>query len=274
MKNINGVIEKGPAPKVIFELPTEKDETQTIFNFCYRESSGGWNWSEYVYNYHPELKKIIDGVDDEKEFYNCCHTYVKSYLEKHHNTIEQAVNEFQKKWKEIEKEFYDNISKDFETVFPEEIKKIKVSVSINPICPRYLDKWSFNVFYKQSEDTMKKTCIHEIIHFLYFKKWLEIFPNYDKKTFNGPHSEWKLSEILVNPIMNNNQTIQKIINKQKSYGYREFRDIRIGNETLNDYFGNIYKKHLDGEITFSDFLEKCWDKYNKHKDIIERDIKK
>lgn len=262
--------EKMITPKVKFKLPTVEEENQTIFDFCYHKSSGGWDWSEYVYKQHPKLKEMVGGVNDEKEFFKLCHEYVENYLEENREVIEDSRNKFQKVWMETEEEFLKNISKDFETDFPEEVKEIRASVSINPICPRYLDEWSFNVFYKFPEDRMKQTSIHEIIHFLYFKKWLEVFPNYDKRKFNGPHSEWKLSEILVNPIINNNETIQKIINNMKSNGYKEFQDIIIENKTLNEYFGDFYKEHLEGKTSFADFLKKSWDEYRKYKDVIEK----
>lgn len=212
---------------------------------------------------------MVEGVKDKDEFYNKCREYVEGYLKEHHEDIEKARENFQKLWEEVEEKFYDNILKDFDIEFPEEIKEIKATVSINPICPRNIDKWSFNVNYKQAGDRMKQTAVHEIIHFLYFKKWMAVFPDHDKKTFNNPHSQWKLSEMLVNPIINNNETIQEIINNQKGEGYSEFKNIKINNKTLNEFFGEIYKEHVEGKISFGDFLKRSWEEYQKHKDIIE-----
>ena len=273
METSEGKLEKMPMPKVRFELPTAETETDLIFHFCHGRSSGGWDWSEKVYKRHPKLKEMVQGIDDEKEFYEKCREYVEGYLAENREAIEAARDDFQKAWEETEGRFYDEITRDFDVDFPEDIKEIKANVSINPICPRHLDKWSFNVFYKSPIDNMKKTCVHEMIHFFHFKKWLEVFPGYDKKTFNGPHSEWKLSEIVVSPIINNNKTFQEIVNGRQDEGYSEFKDIKIDGQTLIEYFGAFYREHLEGKMSFADFLKKSWEEYQNHRDIIEGEIK-
>ncbi len=116
---------------------------------------------------------------------------------------------------------------------------------------------------------MKSTAIHEMIHFFYFKKWSEIFPGYDKRKYDGPHSEWKLSEIVVVPILNRNNIFQEIVNGQKQMGYREFQNIKIGEKGLFDYFGDIYTEHLQGKISFEEFLKRSWEEYKKNKEVIE-----
>lgn len=267
MENIEGKIEHMPKPKAKFELLTIEDEVKKLMNFCYGKSSGGWDWSHYVYKQHPKLEEMTDGIENEEDFYNQCRKYAEVYLKENRKTLEKAKEKFEKSWAENEEEVYTTLSRDFETDFPEGVSEIRARISINPINPRYLDKWSYDVFYRASDDRMKEISIHEIIHFLYFKKWLEVFPNYDKKTFNGPHSEWKLSEILVNPIMNNNPIIQKIVNGKQFDGYKEFQKIKIGDETLNEFFGNIYREHLEGKISFADFIKRAWDEYQKHQDL-------
>jgi len=256
-------------PKLVFELPTIEAETDTLFDFCYREDLTGWDWSEMVYEQHPKLKEMLVGVKDKVEFYNQIRNYVESYDKENKADIEQVREVFQQAWDEVEGKYYTSLVKDFEIDFPEDVKVIRAAISINPICPRYLDKWSFNVFYKFSKESALSVSIHETIHFLYFQKWSEIFSGYDKDKFETPHSEWKLSEILVNPIINNNPVIQEILKGYKSPGYGEFRNIVIEGKYLNKYFGEIYQEHLKGRMSFGDFLKKSWSEYDKYKDIIE-----
>jgi len=180
-QKIDGKIEKLPKPKVKFELLTIEDEAKKFVNFCRNKSSGGWDWSHYVFKQHPKLKKMVEGVDEESEFYNQCREYAEAYLKENPKAIEEAKDKFEKSWGENEEEIYSTLSKDFETDFPEGVSKIKARISINPINPRYLDKWSYDVFYRASGDRMKEISIHEIIHFLYFKKWLEVFPQFNNQ---------------------------------------------------------------------------------------------
>jgi len=257
-------------PKVKFQLPTTKSEAEMLFAFCYDNKLVGLNWSGIVYKNHPKLKEILDGVTDKKEFYNMCYEYADAFIKENQNLLQETVINFEKSWNEEGGKVLISLSKDFEIDYPSGITEIIANVSINPICPRYLDSWSFNVFYKFPFDLMKGTCIHEIIHFIYFQKWLEIFPGSDKKTFDAPYSEWKLSEILAPSIMNNNKIIQDFVKSDRlSDVYPDWQSIKINNRKLVDYFGDIYAEHEKGKISFTDFLKKSWDEYNKYKSIIE-----
>ncbi|MEI6296744.1 MAG: hypothetical protein WCO84_03815 [bacterium] len=269
LDNLNSKIEKINIPKVKFELAPTKMEVDLIFNFCYPDDTKILNWNYRVYDAHPKLKEMVGGITDKNIFYNKCEQYFKKYLIENKDNIEKARDNFQEKWDEIAEKNLANLSKDFETKYPENIKEIKAYVSINPICPRFLDKWSFSLFYKFDDNTIKSVSIHEITHFLYFKKWLEVFPDSDKKKFDSPHSEWRLSEILASSIANNNKTIQGSTNNREHKVYKEWQDIKIGEKILSEYFGELYKEHENGKISFEDFLKKSWEEYQKHKDIIE-----
>ena len=75
-------------------------------------------------------------------------------------------------------------------------------------------------------------------------------------------------------IMNNNEAIQGIIKNNKSDVYKGWQSIEIEGRKLVDYFGDIYKEHEKGRISFADFLRKSWIEYNNHKDIIEGNLSK
>jgi hypothetical protein len=259
-------------PKVKFEVPSVQREINIIFDFCMHKNPS-LDFSATVYNAHQKLKEMVAGITDEKQFYEQCKKYVTDYIMENKEVVEKVKENFQKFWNEVNDDFLDDLSKDFETDLPEEIKEIKANVSINPICPRWIDKWTYNLFYKFSENSMKKTSIHEIIHFLYFKKWVEVFPDTDKKNFNGAHSEWILSEILVHTIMNNNKAIQDIIKNEKSEVYKKWQSIMIDGKKLPEYFEDTYKEHEEGKISFTDFLKKSWKRYQNKKDIIEIEIR-
>ncbi|MFH1455260.1 MAG: hypothetical protein ABIF22_03000 [bacterium] len=273
LKNLDENIEKVPSPKVRFEVPTVENEKNIIANFCLKNNPS-LDFSSMVYKRHPKLKKMVEGITDEKQFREQSDKYVEDYIEENKEIIEKAKEDFQKSWEEVNDKFLTNLSKDFETDLPDEIKEIKANVSINPMCPRWLDKWTFNLFYQFSDTRMKKVSIHEIIHFLYFKKWAEVFPDADKKNFNGMHSEWFLSEILVHTITNNNKIIQDIIKNEKSEVYLKWQDIEVDGKKLPELFEVAYNEHEEGKISFADFLKKSWGRYNENKDIIEGEIKK
>ena len=266
-------IEKISIPEVRFEVLGIQDEIDMIFNFCMHKNPS-LDFSEVVYNRHPELKRMVDGITDEKQFHKQCEKYVIDYIDKNKENLEKSKEHFQKIWEQTCGKLLESLSKDFETDLPNEIKEIKANVSINPMCPRWVDKWMFNLYYRFNDISMLKVAIHEIIHFVYFKKWSEVFPDSDNKNFNGMNSEWILSEILVHTIMNNNKTIQDIVKGEGSDVYKKWQSIRVDGKKLDEYFDGFYKEHEEGKISFADFLRKSWDEYQKRKDVIEDIIKK
>lgn len=110
---------------------------------------------------------------------------------------------------------------------------------------------------------MKKTCLHEILHFIWFEKWKEVFPKYDKKEFEGPHLIWKLSEIVPLAVLSD-ERMQKIF-KHKPSVYREWWTRRIKGKPLLDCIQEIY----DNKTSFADFMKKSWAFIETH----EKDLK-
>jgi hypothetical protein len=62
--------------------------------------------------------------------------------------------------------------------------------------------------------------LHEILHFIWFEKWKEIFPEHNKKEFESPHLAWKLSEMVPLAILSDSR-IQNIF-RHKPPVYNEW----------------------------------------------------
>lgn len=108
--------------------------------------------------------------------------------------------------------------------------------------------------------------MHEICHFLYFKKWLEIFPRISKKTFEHPYLEWHLSEILA-PIILNDNRIQKLL-KQKAVFYAEHKKIKIDEKTAPAYFTDLYDK-IAKDNNFEQFLKISYQTIKKNRNLFK-----
>ncbi|MFA5934396.1 MAG: hypothetical protein WC827_00720 [Candidatus Paceibacterota bacterium] len=148
-----GKMEKTPIPEVQFEVLGIKDEIEMIFSFCMHKNPS-LDFSKVVYNVHPELRKMVDGITDEKQFHEQCEKYVLDYIDKNKEALEKSKKHFQKIWNQIGEDLLKNLLEDFETDLPEEIKEIKANVSINPMCPRFIDRWMFNLYYKFSDSSI------------------------------------------------------------------------------------------------------------------------
>lgn len=254
-----------PLPKVRFKLPTVTREAEMLTMFC-QPRKGGWDWSHVIYRNHQELKDILK---DKKpsEFYACTQKYARACIKKRKKELERLVTKYQKEWNAINDAYLGILSDHLESEYPKDRKIITAYVSIVPIFPRFLDEWAFNVSSKNPK-SMIPISMHEILHFLYFKKWMEVFPKTKRRQLDAPYLVWKLSEILDPIILNNNSDIQKLL-KYKHNNYSEFQNVKIGKKTLIKHFEDIYKKHLKSKQSFEKFLKICWDETLKHKKVLE-----
>ena len=70
------------------------------------------------------------------------------------------------------------------------------------VFPRYLDELSFSVGINLDEDFIIETVAHEVLHFFWFKKFKELFPDIPRREYDSPYLSWIYSEIVVDPILN------------------------------------------------------------------------
>lgn len=87
--------------------------------------------------------------------------------------------------------------------FPNNIKEINASVGLIPVFPRYLDDFSFSISTGVDDWKLIETVAHETLHFLWFEKWKKMYPETPRRRFDSPYLEWKYSEMVTDPILNN-----------------------------------------------------------------------
>ena len=149
--------------------------------------------------------------------------------------------------------FFDKLTTYLDCSWPVEHNIIHVTVGIIPVCPRYLDDFSFSVHDGLNDDQLIETCAHELCHFLWFKKWKELYPDCPREEYESPSIVWEYSEMVVDPILNSSKISRVFNNKKTRYCY--------------DYFYNIYDKD---EL----LMNKLTKIYNENDISIERKIEK
>lgn len=258
-------MKKNELPKVIFTLPSIAQEARTLKSFCAPRATG-WDWSHVVYNRHPELKEKLADLTDQKKIYTACYAYAKWYRKEHAKDFKKALAQHRQKWEPIEKEFLQTLCEHFETKYPAKRKLIRGYVSMVPIYPRSIEGWYFNVSYFVPGRVLEIAC-HEIVHFLYFKKWFEVFPDTKKEEVNSPHLVWRLSEILAPVFLNEHPTFKKYFDRKQNT-YKEFQKIRIEGKQPMTVFSQLYRKHLKSKDPFEEYLQVCWVVAKKHEKVL------
>ncbi len=195
-------------PRVEFNIGHLTWDTDIIERFLKTKRKELIELRNRLLKIYPDLKKIKNR-DNIRKF------LLKEYKE-NFNEIHKKIIYFHEKWEKINNKVLKAISDVIESKWGDK-KVIIAYVSVNSICPRNLKNYTFSVYYKSNVKRFLHVCVHELVHFLYFKKLIEIYPKIDIKTFNEG-KRWKLSEILA-PILMNNPKIVKIIGKSDIRSY-------------------------------------------------------
>lgn len=252
-------------PKVKFEFVNLKKEAKELYHFC-KVNEAGWDWSESIFQFHHLLKDKLKAARTEKEKFEIIINYTKIFWKEEYKQLKSQRNLYQKEWNKISNKYMRALSEVLETKWPKNLKIIHAQISINTIASVFPEEWSFLIFYLSLLSFIRQTVAHETIHFLYFKKWKEVFPKIDEKKFNPPHLEWALSEILA-PVILNDERIQKIIRCYPG-GYAEYHKVKIGKRSLIQHFENLYKESRKKKEPFAQFLQSAYKEALKHKDKI------
>ncbi|MCL5239571.1 MAG: hypothetical protein M1286_03840 [Candidatus Marsarchaeota archaeon] len=213
------------------------------------------SWNETLGRAYPELNKIINSDGDKAEPIN---EFVDRFYEKHGKEFETAAGVYQKVWDPINDGVMQGLSEIIEREW--DVDEVRGYLTLNPICPRFLETSSFQVTYSYAPETTKLVSLHEITHFLYFKKWKEVFPNEDEKKFNSPHLIWALSEILVAPIDNDKRVRGYLSEDARSYSSYYWVKVKDGGRDTNvvEYFEKLYNTMItEKKRPFAELLEEA-----------------
>lgn len=191
-------------------------------------------------------KKVIT----QKKFIS---EYIENYIKENRNQIESAKDNLQKHWILIEKKIGLELKKILNTDW-KYINEITCNVGIFQVYPRDLNKLSTQIYYKSYIHYSAATILHEITHFIYFKKWKELFPKDKPEMFESPHPFWHLSEIMA-PIINNEESIRRILPDAVVDTYSEYQKPFDEDMSIYGYFVQKYLEFKKDDKSIEDFLK-------------------
>lgn len=214
------------------------EENIDLVKYAYNENDKTIDTYKYVTGLFPELKEIKKDLDINKQIEDIVN---KRYYD-NFDLLNQKITEYTNIWNKYNDIYLKSLSEYFD-ISNLKVSKIIANVGIIPIFPRYLDTYSFSIGIVDEEKLIETTS-HEILHFFWFEKWKEMFPNYKKEEFETPNLIWKYSEMVVDPILNS----------------KIFKDIFKINYKAYDSFYSLY----DQEVKVMDKLKEI---YNENTSI-------
>jgi hypothetical protein len=240
------------APKLKFEVIDNPKGMINLINSFLLYSGKGFNWSSVYSKEYPEFGELINKTQNSEEIKRISEDFFIKLYNSKLPELEKTAKDFQKEWDKDGEKLLIALSKIVEKEWPEDYNNMKARISLNPICPRFLDQKAFDLYWKFSLDKMKVFALHELLHFIWFEKWKEIFSGCNQKEFESPYLVWKLSEMVPHTILSDKK-IQTIFKHEPSV-YNEWKSKQIEDKPLLDHLQAIYDK----KKSFADFMKKSW----------------
>ncbi len=200
-------------------------------------------WSEPLFYFYPELNRdYVQSLSKEEKEKYFEESFRKIYEEKQ-SVIDEKVVCYNKYWEKCKPQIEAALSDAFELDSSEIFNDMKCNISLNPIEPRYLQDHSFDVFYLNSEKGAIGSAIHEIIHFVWFYVWNQIFAD-SYEEYETPSLKWILSEMIVESVMKDPRLSSINPYFEREQGgciYPYFFDMKVGEQYVLDVLDEMYQ---------------------------------
>lgn len=184
---------------ITFMNPGVDAMLRQIMEFQSEEEAGFW--SDPLYHFFPQLDKARANAlpfAERKRYINS--VLRKVYAAGLEDTIDQKAALYARHWGGCKAQVNAALSEAFGVDCGSLLNDLHCYVSMNPIEPRFLREHRFDVFYLNSEKGAVGSCLHELVHFVWFYVWNDLFGDgYDE--YERPSLKWILSEMVVEPVM-------------------------------------------------------------------------
>ena len=251
--------------KLRFEFGGAKYSAAGIFEFT--KTSMTDFWREPFFHFYPDVDRKKYHAMSDPDRLDFLHTYFEAFYAAHRSEIENKLSEYNAHWQIYEPQIIAALQDIFGVELDDVFNDLVCYTTFNPICPRYLDKNSFDNFYLESKAGALGTAMHEIIHFVWFYVWQERFGD-DTAEYETPHLKWILSEMVVEPIMRDDRLgpINPYYTHQ-SCVYPYFYTMQIEGKPILDV---LYE--MLSSMPMPKFMEKSYQLCVEHETEIRRHI--
>lgn len=248
-------------PKIKFREMTLEENIDTI-KWAYYENNSDLSVHDYTIEYFPELSVFDDNIPKEIVYKKIEEVVTKEYSE-YQERIKSETIRYNSIWERYNDEYFELLSNFLDVKWPE-VEIIEGKVGLIPVFPRYLDECSFSICTGLEDGFLIKIAAHETLHFIWFEKWKNIYPEIPRREYDSPYISWKYSEMVTDPILNNKPFSNLFGNIFIEKGYDSFYELKDGDNLVMDILRNIYSENISIE-------EKINNGYKYVNDILNKD---
>ena len=226
-------------------------------------------WMDALFYFYPEVSKEELKSRSMKERKNYLMEVLRPTWIDLKVELDSKILLYNLHWQKHLPQIQDALSDAFETDISLILNDLHADISLNPVCPRFLEEHYFDVFYKNSERGALGVSIHEIIHYIWFHVWNGHFHDCYEE-YDTPSLKWILSEMVVESIMSDGRLSTINPYYPREHGgcvYRYFQDMIINERCVLDTIDKFYRSN-----SIVDFMEESYQYCLKYEDEIREHI--
>lgn len=250
---------------VTFTNPGLDYSVESIMLFQ-NDAQSEW-WRNALFEVYPQLSRAaFDTLNHGRQ-----KDYLRDNLNEFFRTNEQDVSEkaiqYNEHWHRHKTAIEDAFSDAFGMDCHNSYNDIEGRITLNPVCPRFLDTRTFDVFYQYSGNGAVCIAQHEALHFVWFDVWRRHFKD-DITEYETPNIKWIFSEAAVDAITRNDKRLYEKFPPHILYAYDEFYGVIVEGVPMLEALNDIYKR-----TDITGFMEKGYELILKHETEIRAHMK-
>lgn len=255
--------------EITFTNPGVDSMIRQIMEFQGEEETAFW--SDSLYHFFPQLDKAYAATLPFAEKKK----YIGRVLRKVYLELEDTINEktvlYARHWENCKGQIEQALSEAFRVDCGTLFNDLRCNVSMNPISPRFLQEHCFDVFYLNSERGAIGSGIHELIHFVWFHVWNDLFGD-SCDEYERPSLKWILSEMVVESVMKDPRLSSINPYFPREHGgciYPYFFDMKANGALVLDMLDEMYRS-----LAIREFMKTSYAYCQRHEAEIRAHIEK
>ena len=157
-------------------------------------------WTDSLYYFYPQLDKARMTALSPADRRAYVADTLQGVYEQLQPELARKAQAYTAHWQDHRPQVEAAFSEAFETDTRLLFNDLQGRITLNPVCPRFLQEHAFDVFHLNSERGALGISLHEMIHFLWFRAWNDLHHD-SRDDYERPHMKWILSEMVVESIM-------------------------------------------------------------------------
>ncbi len=228
-------------------------------------------WTDSIYYFYPEIEREkMERLDAEGR-----KLYLTETLHHTYDRLQDEINAktaaYQAHWQQHRAQVEEALSEAFDIDSHALFNDVQASITLNPVCPRFLQEHCFEVFHLNSQYGAIGISLHELIHFLWFHAWQDL--HHDQwEEYERPNLKWVLSEMVVESIMRDERLSSINPYFPREHGgcvYPYFQDMCIDGRMILDTLDEWYRS-----CSMPAFMQRSYAYCQQHEQAIQAHIAK